>query len=286
MVYKTGIIALFCLFTACDYLVVSPKSTEKDTVVATVYNASLLHEDIAALLPEKVSKQDSLVLVKSLINSWAVQQLFLKKAAENSTNIQQQEMTELVRNYRQSLLINSYKERLIQQQLDTIVEDDALYNYYENNKQNFRLNEVLLQVKFIHFGHDFLDKKAVIKAFKSSKEEDVTSLEDQGINFKSYHLNDASWLSLEVVLEKIPPFRTKPTKKLLKISKFIQEKDSLGLYLVAIKKVLRRNDIAPLSYITGTVKQMVLHKRKLELIREIEKTLINDAIQNEHFKEY
>ncbi len=286
MVYKTGIIALFCLFTACDYFVVSPKSMEKNKIVATVYNASLLHEDIAGLLPEKVSVQDSLVLVKSLINSWAVQQLFLKKAAENSTNVQQQEMMELVTKYRQSLLINSYKERLIQQQLDTVVAEEELHSYYENNKQNFRLNEVLLQLKYIHYGHDFLDKKAVIKAFKSSKEEALTSLEDQGINFKSYHLNDNTWLSLEVVLEKVPPFRTKPIKKLLKISKFIQEKDSLGLYLVAIKKVLHRNDIAPLSYITGTVKQMVLHKRKLELIREIEKTLINDAIQNKHFKEY
>ena len=85
---------------------------------------------------------------------------------------------------------------------------------------------------------------------------------------------------------KIPPFQAEPREKLLKISKFIQKEDSLGIYLVAVKNVLKRNDVAPLSYITPQIKQLILHKRKLELIREIEKTLINDAIQNKHFKEY
>ncbi|MFL0123458.1 hypothetical protein V2590_02120, partial [Tenacibaculum maritimum] len=94
------------------------------------------------------------------------------------------------------------------------------------------------------------------------------------------------WVTLNDVRLKIPPFRSEPKQKLLKISKFIQKEDSLGVYLVAVKSILKRNDIAPMSYVVPTIKEMILHKRKLELIREIEKTLINDAIQNKHFKEY
>ena len=85
---------------------------------------------------------------------------------------------------------------------------------------------------------------------------------------------------------KIPKFEENPKELLLKKTKFIQKEDSLGVYLVTVKNVLERNDIAPLNYITPTIKQMILHKRKLELIRDIEKTLINDAIQNKYFKEY
>jgi len=87
-------------------------------------------------------------------------------------------------------------------------------------------------------------------------------------------------------LLKIPKFSEDSRGILLKKTKFIQKEDSLGLYLVAVKNVLKRNDIAPLNYITPTIKQMILHKRKLELIRDIEKTLINDAIQNKKFKEH
>ena len=50
--------------------------------------------------------------------------------------------------------------------------------------------------------------------------------------------------------------------------------------------MLPKNATAPLTFVSPRIKQIILHKRKLELIREIEKTLINDAIQNKNFKEY
>jgi hypothetical protein len=75
-------------------------------------------------------------------------------------------------------------------------------------------------------------------------------------------------------------------ENLLKKTKFIEKQDSLGIYLVAIKDVLRRNDIAPLNYIQPTIKKMILHKRKIELIRDIEKILIKDATENNNFKTY
>ena len=73
-------------------------------------------------------------------------------------------------------------------------------------------------------------------------------------------------------------------EKMLKKTKFIQKQDSLGLYLVIVKDVLLRNQIAPLSYIEPTIKQMILHQRKLQLIRDIEKIIVKDAIQNKNFK--
>jgi hypothetical protein len=73
---------------------------------------------------------------------------------------------------------------------------------------------------------------------------------------------------------------------LIKKTKFIQKQDSIGLYLVAVKDVLERNSTAPLSYVTSTIEQMILHNRKIQLIRKIEKTIIKDAIQNNNFKIY
>jgi hypothetical protein len=73
---------------------------------------------------------------------------------------------------------------------------------------------------------------------------------------------------------------------LLKKIEFVQKQDSLGLYLAAINDVLVRNDIAPLSYIKPTIKQMILHKRKIQLIRDIEKILVQDATRNNNFKVY
>ncbi|MBS9774408.1 MAG: hypothetical protein KGV59_04540 [Tenacibaculum sp.] len=280
-------ITLLTFLTSCDYFEFKPKKKEvEEPFVASIYDTKLYLSDIKNITPKNISVQDSLVFIKAYINSWAKQQLFLKKAEENITEVNSNEIKNLVKNYRESLFINGYKERLIKQQLDTVISNTEIDSFYHANKDNFKLKENLLQLKYIYFGNNFLDKKEVIKKFKSSKEEDLEYLEDLTINYKDYHLRDSTWLTLNEVLQKLPPFKAEPKQKLLKLSKFIQKEDSLGVYLVAVQGVLKQNDIAPLSYIRNNIKQLILHKRKLELIRNIEKTLINDAIKNKTFKEY
>jgi hypothetical protein len=71
---------------------------------------------------------------------------------------------------------------------------------------------------------------------------------------------------------------------LLKKTKLTKKEDSLSLYLAVTKNILLRNQIAPLSYIEPSIKQMILHQRKLQLIRDIEKIIVKDATQNKIFK--
>ncbi len=279
-------IFLLVLFFSCQFFGLEKKINHTEKPLATVYNASLFKRDIIDLIPRGLSKVDSVLIVKSIINNWAIQQLFKKKAEENLSKQENESYARLVQDYKQSLLVNGYKERLVQQQLDTVIFDEEVEKYYNDNKANFRLNEELIKIKYLHFGKELLDQKKITKQFKSTKYEDLISLENQELNFKAINLNDSTWIRVEDVLLKIPKFREDSREILLKKTKFIQKEDSLGLYLVAVKNVLKRNDIAPLNYITPTIKQMILHKRKLELIRDIEKTLINDAIQNKKFKEH
>ncbi|MFY7669853.1 hypothetical protein ACOSP6_02065 [Tenacibaculum sp. MEBiC06402] len=262
------------------------KEESKEPVVASVGETNLYLSELNSVIPKGIAESDSIVLAKSYINTWAKQQLLLQKAEENISEVNSQEIDELVKAYRESLYINGYKQSLIKQQLDTIVSEKSILDYYENNKENFKLNEELLQIKYVYFGNDFLDKEEAIEKFKSNEEEDLEDLESLTINFKDYQLRDSTWITYEKLLQKIPPFRYEAKEKLLKNSKFIKKEDSLGVYLVAVNNVLLRNDIAPLSYIENNIKQLILHKRKIELVRDIEKTLINDAIKNNEFKEY
>lgn len=280
---KGSIWFIICVsFLSCDYFDLQKKEPVKKDVIASVYNEELLKEDVQNLFPKNISEEDSLVLLKSIITRWATQKLLIKKAEENSTLENNQEISKLVSDYRKSLLINNYKERLIKQQLDTVISEEEIDQYYQNNSLNFRLNEELIKVKYVSFGNDVVDKGDIIKLFKSEEQGDLEELEQQQLSFKSYQLNDSTWVPLENVLLKTPFSK----EKLLKKTKYLQKEDSLSLYLVAVKDVLLRNEIAPKSYITPTIKQMILHKRKLELIREIEKIILKDATQNKSFKVY
>ena len=276
--------------SSCDKIksldIFTKKEEKKEPIVASVGETNLYLSELESVIPKGISDNDSIVLAKSYINTWAKQQLLLQRAEENISEVNSNKIDELIKAYRESLYINGYKETLIKQQLDTIISEASIEDYYQKNKDNFKLNEELLQIKYVYFGNDFLDKEEAIKKFKSTEEEDLEDLEALTINFKDYQLRDSTWITYDKLLQKIPPFRYETKEKLLKISKFIKKEDSLGVYLVAVNNVLMRNDIAPLSYIENNIKQLILHNRKIELVRDIEKTLINDAIKNNEFKEY
>lgn len=273
-------ILLIFLIYSCESLGLQQKEIVIDKPIASVFDRDLFKKDIELLLPNNVAREDSVILIRSIINSWAIKELLLKKAEENNSQNENSEINTLVREYKQALLINGYKERLVKQQLDTVVAFKDIENYYLSHRNNFKLNEELIKVRYLHFSIDLIDKKEVSEFFKKGSLEDLEELELRQLSFKSIMLNDSIWTPLENVLLKTPFSR----ENLLKKSKFIQKEDSLGLYLVTINDVLFRNDIAPLSYVKSTIKQIILHQRKLELIRDIEKIIVNDAIQNKSFK--
>ena len=274
----------FCVFTltSCDYIKLQEKDAPTSEIIAIVNTYKLFKADLKDFLPRNISREDSLILVKSFIQDWAVKKLLLDAAANNNTQESLKNINSLVQDYKESLLINNFKEALIKQQLDTIISDDEVEAYYLINNENFKLNEVLVKSKYLYFDASVINKKEIVKFFKSEEIEDAEELERQQLSFKMYQLNDSIWTELDKILLKLPFSK----ENLLKKSKFIQKQDSLGLYLVAIRDVLRRNDIAPLSYIKPTIKEMILHKRKIELIRNIEKIIVKDATKNNNFKIY
>ena len=275
---------LFCIFTltSCDYIKLQERDAPTSEIIAIVNTYKLFKADLKDFLPRNISREDSLILVKSFIQDWAVKKLLLDAAANNNTQESLKNINSLVQDYKESLLINNFKEALIKQQLDTIISDDEVEAYYLINNENFKLNEVLVKSKYLYFDASVINKKEIIKFFKSEEIEDAEELERQQLSFKMYQLNDSIWTELDKILLKLPFSK----ENLLKKSKFIQKQDSLGLYLMAIKDVLNRNDIAPLSYIKSTIKEMILHKRKIELIRDIEKIIVKDATKNNNFKIY
>ncbi|MDG1743260.1 MAG: hypothetical protein P8H19_01555 [Polaribacter sp.] len=279
-----SLIASCCLIflISCDLFDVQEKQRTNNEILAIVNTEKFFKKDLTILLPQNINKIDSQLLVKSYIQDWAIKKLLLKKAENNSSLETVNQIDDLVKDYKESLLINNYKEQLVKQKLDTIVTEKELEAYYLLNKENFKLNEELVKIKFLHIDNTINDKKEILKLFKSDNILDLEELEKQELSFKFHQFNDSTWTQLDNVLLKLPFSK----EKLLKKTKFIQKQDSIGLYLVAIKDVLELKSIAPLSYVIPTIEQMILHKRKIQLIRDIEKIIIKDAIQNNNFKIY
>jgi hypothetical protein len=277
-------LALSLIFLqSCNYFTV-----KKDSIlepVARVNDVYLYKDDLTDVFKKDISEQDSITLVNNYINNWIKQQLLLSKAQLNLEN-KNAEFEDLVKKYREDLFINSYKEAVVKQYLDTVITEDDIDEFYLNNNELFKLNEELVKLKYIKIGKEASNKKELIRLFKSTKKSDFENLKKKVILLQSHHLNDSIWIKYSDLTNEIPILKTEDKQQLLKKENFIQKEDSLSLYLVTIKKVLQSNETAPKSYITPTVKQMILHQRKLLLLRNIEETLINDATKKQQFEIY
>jgi len=258
------------------------KQDKKINAVARVNDNYLYQEDIINKIPEYLSKEDSVLFRNNIINSWATEQLLLQKAKINIDD-NDGEIKNLVDRYEKELLVDKYKQAVLQQELDTVLTNSDIDEYYESNKNIYKLNEDLVQLKYIHFNSELNDKEELIELFKSNTKEDIDILEERELEFYSFNFNDSIWISVNLVEKKLPFLKN---ENRINKNQFIQKEDSLGVYLVAVKKIRLRNDIAPKAYVVSTIRQMILHKRKLELMRRIEQTLVSDAINNNQFEQY
>lgn len=254
--------------------------------VASVNDNYLYKEDIEAVIPKDVSPQDSALIVNTYINRWARQLLLMDGALVNLPKQKQEEFTKLVEEYKNDLYTKAYLELLVKKNIDTIVSKPDVELFFGENKESFKLNDDILQFRYISLPLNTINLDTLKMRFKRFEEKDKRFLDSVSVQFKSFSLNDSLWIKSNLVTKRIPVITGENKRELLKKSNFIELKDSINLYLIKVKDIRLRNDYAPVSYISNSIKQIVINKRKLELIKELENDIIKNAIKNNSFKTY
>ncbi|NNK87767.1 MAG: peptidyl-prolyl cis-trans isomerase [Flavobacteriaceae bacterium] len=273
---------LLLFLNSCEWF----NKKQKGKPVARVNQVYLYEDDIADLIPEETNREDSQLLINNYIDQWARQQLLIDQAKLNLSEAKQAEFSELVKQYEIDLFTKAYLEALVKQRIDTTVTMQEAQAVYDENLESFKLNEELLKFRYVHVDENNQDIDEIEERIKRYEEEDKRILDSISIQFRSYLLNDSIWISVNQAVEKIGAISPENRNDLLKKSNFIRLEDSLGLYLMNINDVLLRNETAPLQYVMPTLRQIVINKRKIEFIKQLEKDITKDAIKNGQFEIY
>ena len=276
------LIILILTVFSCDWTI---KSTHQDAI-ARVNSTFLTKDKIDAGLFEGLSVQDSLIQIQNIINDWATQQLLQDGALLNLEAQKQKEFETLVKDYKRDLLTSAYLEAITKQNLDTIISNQELELAYNQNKELFYLKEDLIKLRYINHNLSMSNSNEIKRRFKRYNAEDRAILDTISLKFNSFFLNDSVWINSNQVISKIGPLQKGFNKVLLKKQNFIQLKDSLGLYLMQVKDVLEVGQQAPLAYVTPTLKQIIINKRKLKLVNQLKSEIVNDALRNKKFEIY
>lgn len=273
----------FALLSGCEGIFASKPERK---ALARVGENYLYPEDIQPLLSEDLSPQDSASLVSNLVNTWATRQLLLNRARINLPEEQLSEYESLISDYRAELYTRAYKEALVAQIEDTLVLEEELRQFYENEKENFRLQEKILQLRFIELPAQFLNREEVTERLRRFDQDDLEFLDSVGVQFRKLHFNDSLWIPVSRVIEEIAPLTFENESSYLKKSQFFEMEDSTGVYLTHVVDILEPNEIAPLGYIEPTIRQVLLNRRKMAFLRSLETDLIDEAIRQKEFEVY
>jgi hypothetical protein len=255
---------------------------EKKIAVAQVYDTYLYLSDIQNIFPDKVTKEDSLALAQSYINTWIKNQLILNKAELNLTP-EQLDIKKQIDAYRSSLLIYKYEDQMVRERLDTLVKEAEIEEYYNQNTSNFILDENLVKALYLKIPKTAPNINDVKLWYKSQDKEYLKKLDSYCYNYASkYSYFDENWLSFSL-LKKELPLKIENDEELIKNNKYIEQEDDGFYYFVYLKENKLVGSLAPLTYVKSRIKDIIINKRKVKFLADLENEIYNDAQDHKHF---
>jgi hypothetical protein len=238
--------------------------------------------DIQGIVPPGLDAADSLQVIHDYIDNWVRKKLLIRQS-ESNLNSDQKDFTRQLEEYRNSLIIYTYEQELVRQSLDTVVTEQEIVNYYNANKDDFQLKDNIVKVWYVK-----LQKSASLGPFRQLLQSDKPADRKKLVELSSKHavnsfLDDQSWLVFDDILKEIP-IKTYNQEEYLKNNRFIEIEDSLFVYLLNIKGFMIKESLSPLSFETENIRSIIVNKRKLALIEDMQKNLYNEALKNGDFE--
>ena len=279
--FFTIIVITIFATTSCLFF----QQKNEDKTVAKVHDTYLYKEDLNSFdFKQNLNEKDSINLLTKYIDDWATKELLLEQAEKNLSSKKIQIFEKLIKDYKTELYIGAYKNMYIQKNMNTKVNEVEIKNYYNKNKQSFLTKETLLKARYIKLPKNFKDLTATKRKFNRFNEEDqeeLTLLIPAFVN--SNFNNEDIWVSYEDLILKLPELTELDKNKILIKNKIIQTSDQNGKLLLDVYNIIKPGSVAPIEFVTNTITQIILNKRKLKLQQKLEKEITKDAIQTKDY---
>ena len=237
-------------------------------------------------LPEYTSKDDSLIKISSFIETWAKEKVLYDLSMINLSQSKRAEIDELVENYKVDLYINSYKDLIVNSKIDSIVTTEQIDSFYTLNINNFKLNENLVKYRYIKVPNDNININRIRRYIVRVNEQDRYFLDSLNFQFADLKLNDSIWFTERDVISSIDFInQNNKSKYFIKNRLFTIEESNYTNFFI-VDDILRSGNIPPISYLYERIKSTIVNQRKLNLLKNLNKEILNDALKSRKYEVY
>ena len=276
-----GIAFLMLLASCDDYF----QKSSKEVVVAECYGKYLYESDLKGIVPEGTSIMDSIQRVSTFIDSWIRRQVLVHQA-ENNLDKDKLDLKKQVEEYRNSLIIYEYESQLINQKLDTVVSEDAIAEYYEQNKEDFQLRNTMVRVVYVIVDEECKQKDDFKKLLSDP---DTLLLQNIDIQANYYavksYVDVDHWMRLDDLTE-IIPIEILNVESFLKKNKFVCFDMNEYTYMVRFVDYLLEESTSPLEMVRDNIKSVILAQRTQTMLERMRTALYNKAKRDRAFEVY
>lgn len=280
MKYFFSIIVISLIAVACKR---NLNINDKNSLVKVgdkILYRSVLEDNI----PGGLSKEDSIIAAENFIRSWVRDVLLYNVAMKNLYD--KENIEQLVEDYRKSLLIYQYEEQLVNEKLTNEIDEQSLYNYYNQNKDKLKLDRPLVKGLFLKVPVTAPQLDEIRKWYKSQASVSQEKLEKyKASNNLIFNYFIDTWIDLNDVVNNFP--KELLTKEGLKIQKgTIERQNDNFFYFLNITDYLLPEGNAPYEYAKPTIREILINQRKIEFLKKTEEDLYQRAIDKGEIKFY
>lgn len=273
--------------TSCDLIRMKRQNGGGDNqrkAVARVNQAYLYEDELKGIVPEKTTKDDSAARVNAYVNSWVRKQLLINEAMKN-ININEAEVERKVLDYRYSLIGYEFQNYYIRQNLNDSVDNATIEEYYKSHLDNFILKQNIIRGTYIKVPKDAPRTKRIKELMYSTKEKDIAELKSYCLGFSSaFHLADSSWIEFDKLAVNSPMADIPNKIQFLQFYNYYETADNDFLYFLKIDAYKISDNVSPIEFVKGDIKNIILNKRKVELAKKLEDEVYENAAKQKDFE--
>ena len=237
-------------------------------------------------LPSFSSRQDSLLRYKNFIELWAKEKLLYDLSITNLSQSKKNELDLLIEKFKIDLYINSYKDLIVNSRIDSIVTNEEIESYYNANIDNFALNETLLKYRYLKVPSDNININRIRRYIQRLSNNDRDFLDSLNFQFAELKVNDSVWFAERDVISSIEFINQTNKSNFMRVNRLYEIKDDQYINYFIVKDLLKSGNIPPLSYLYDRIKLNIINQRKIDLIENINKEILNDALKSSKYEIY
>lgn len=275
----------FCIITA--FVLLAFGCTEAvdhkgKTPLVQVGDDYLYMEDVMAVTPPGISEKDSADMVDRYIKNWIDDMLLYAKAEGNIPD--DAGINVLVNSYRRELITHTYIEQIVSQEVENLIPDSEVEEYYNENKDAFLAVEPYIKGLYIKVPKTASGISQVRQWYKDGSERSVDKIEKYGLrNAVDYEYFYDRWRSVNDFFLRLPTDADKEKNNIGK-NKNIELSDSAFYYFLHIEDYLGKGEILPLEYAGKDIREIIMNNKRVEFITKMKKDLYDEACDNNDIK--